>query len=917
MELVCGESVRAWLRRARRSPAEIVEVFIAAARGLAAAHAAGMVHRDFKPHNVLRGADGRIAVTDFGLARRVDEAMPFALQDTAPVRRSRCATGGLGSANDPLTGNQAGNLTGNLTGDDVVLGTPGYMAPEQWACEKITPAADQFAFCVALWEALAGQRPYNGDNLRQLRWRIQCGPTRLDASRIPRGLRGLLRRGLQPNAAERWPSMAAVIDQLERVRRRPRAAFALAKLALAGAVMAGVVTAGYREPPPPTACEAPTREVSAAWSPALAAGFAGATSSAHADVLTSELRDWHAAREAACAAPPAMRRAQLACLDGILDRVSLLRTVFERVPGASAELLQAQMVDPAICRGLDSKEVPRLTLGPASDMLEAHELYVRSETDALPAEDEIASLIDEPGADPCARIVATFAFDNVSHDEARRRARMAEAIDLAERCADDRVRADLMIRDAPYHWDQPLIGRHGELAIARAESAADRVMQPDLAAAIANQRALAAAQAQHWDTAAELSARAFDGFAARGITLGQLATVLERDILALQHGSPDDFPKVIDDVAHWQPLALTSRHAELARELGIVAGLAEFRLGHTAAAHDALVALWRGQPRIDAGHGRRITGVVVDAHGRPVAGAEVAVAAPLVADSVRVGLPDIALHDHLRDTTLRLATTDARGQFAIDDAAVTSTIVAQRGDRRSRPIAIADHLRIVVEPTRTLRGKVEIGDTPYTLVTIWCTEVDDPTGRYFLVAPVAEDGSFTIAGASTGALRIGAVLRDPGDLNGRVRYQAQPASPAPVTGLALHLPAGGRALDVMVRSTAGTPLRSAIVCVFSGDQEIHSAGDLFRRKPAGMQYDRARPIGEPVRGHDVSAHFAHVDTGELTVCAVNYDGDLRDRRFLDHVEDRVHQLPIGCRHVAATARLVELEVSPVPRLASE
>ncbi|HET9627052.1 MAG TPA: serine/threonine-protein kinase, partial [Kofleriaceae bacterium] len=177
MELVRGESLRAWLRAAPRAPAAIVEAFVAAARGLAAAHAAGIVHRDFKPHNVLRDASGRIAVTDFGLARRADDAVPLALAQTERGARRRPAT--LESISH-----------------DAVIGTPGYMAPEQWTCETITPAADQFAFCVALWEALAGHRPYAGDSADELRERMARGPATLDASRIPRALRAVLRRGL-------------------------------------------------------------------------------------------------------------------------------------------------------------------------------------------------------------------------------------------------------------------------------------------------------------------------------------------------------------------------------------------------------------------------------------------------------------------------------------------------------------------------------------------------------------------------------------------------------------------------------------------------------------------------------------------------------------------------------------------------
>lgn len=203
MELVDGENLATWLREGRRSRAEILDVFLGAARGLAAAHAAGLVHRDFKPHNLLRSRSGRVQVTDFGLARNSGrDAVNLDVRADAPVQVTLTATGS-------------------------VLGTPAYMAPEQWRGDSVGPAADQFAFCVALWEALAGERPYRGESTDELRAQAERGPATLETAKIPRRLRVLLRRGLDPDPAKRWPSMEVVIAALEPRRRAPWIAIVL------------------------------------------------------------------------------------------------------------------------------------------------------------------------------------------------------------------------------------------------------------------------------------------------------------------------------------------------------------------------------------------------------------------------------------------------------------------------------------------------------------------------------------------------------------------------------------------------------------------------------------------------------------------------------------------------------------------
>jgi serine/threonine protein kinase len=211
MELVPGVSLRSWQHQPH-SVAEIVEAYISAGRGLAAAHAAGIVHRDFKPDNCLVGSDGRIRVTDFGLAaaRPGDAAVPVDL---------------------------------DLTASGSVLGTPAYMAPEQFTGGNIDPRTDQFNFCVALHEALYGIRPFAGKTFDELGQRVRAGEVRAApaGSRVSGALRAIVLRGLRPRPGDRFATMDHLLVELGRDRARPWRQTALAAAALAAALGLGLV----------------------------------------------------------------------------------------------------------------------------------------------------------------------------------------------------------------------------------------------------------------------------------------------------------------------------------------------------------------------------------------------------------------------------------------------------------------------------------------------------------------------------------------------------------------------------------------------------------------------------------------------------------------------------------------------------
>jgi len=212
MELMPGGTLRDWLARPRRWQ-DVVARFVAVGRGLAVAHAAGIVHRDFKPENVLVGAHDEVRIADFGLARS--------------------------SSTTPVAPDAALDASG-------IAGTPAYMPPEQLRGELAGERGDQFSFAVALYEALEGERPYLPT--------AATGELRAFA-RTPPWLRPILTRALARDAADRWPSLVAMLEATERHgRRRRRIVVAMAIAIALIAVIATTVTVANRAAPslPPT-----------------------------------------------------------------------------------------------------------------------------------------------------------------------------------------------------------------------------------------------------------------------------------------------------------------------------------------------------------------------------------------------------------------------------------------------------------------------------------------------------------------------------------------------------------------------------------------------------------------------------------------------------------------------------------------
>ncbi|MCY1057476.1 serine/threonine-protein kinase [Nannocystis sp. SCPEA4] len=231
MEFLTGPTLRAWLAAQSRSWREVLAVFRQAGEGLAAAHRQGVVHRDFKPANVIVGDDGRVRVVDFGLAH----------------------FGGEGEATPALP--PAGEVTDVLlTQTGAVLGTPAYMAAEQFAGARGDAKTDQFSFCAALYEALYGQRPFTGEDVQALASAVTAGQVRAPKTgpEVPAWLHRAVARGLQPDPAARWPAMDALLQALQPATG-PRARRMAVALGSALALVAGGLGyVAFRTPLPAT-----------------------------------------------------------------------------------------------------------------------------------------------------------------------------------------------------------------------------------------------------------------------------------------------------------------------------------------------------------------------------------------------------------------------------------------------------------------------------------------------------------------------------------------------------------------------------------------------------------------------------------------------------------------------------------------
>jgi eukaryotic-like serine/threonine-protein kinase len=363
MQYVDGVGADVWCEQTRRTIDEVVALYVQAARGLGAAHAAGLVHRDVKPSNILVDAAGVARVTDFGLARLAQLAgASVEVNDDALTPLERSITQGA------------------------VIGTPAFMAPEQFLAGRITPATDQFGLCAALWHGLTGERPFAGQTFAALREAVVTGAVRSPARPIPRRLLRTLHRGLAVRAADRYPDMAALIVALA----RPRWTGWIVGGVIAAAIATTATTTAIvvADEPAAAPCAGVAGDVDDRWTPRRRDEVVGALAAidhpranqvAHrvATLLDDRAARWRAARLEVCEAARVhaviaadVEAGRVACLDRSLEQLDAAAARLAQT-GDAAGLSHANAVartgiDPAECvtaSPADSPIAPRELIG--------------------------------------------------------------------------------------------------------------------------------------------------------------------------------------------------------------------------------------------------------------------------------------------------------------------------------------------------------------------------------------------------------------------------------------------------------------------------------------------------------------------------------------------------------------------------
>nr|MDQ3339066.1 carboxypeptidase-like regulatory domain-containing protein [Myxococcota bacterium] len=444
-----------------------------------------------------------------------------------------------------------------------------------------------------------------------------------------------------------------------------------------------------------------------------------------------------------------------------------------------------------------------------------------------------------------------------------------------------------------------------------AELAAQRVMQADVLGAMEMMRAEIARRADQIDDAIARAEKAIGHYQKRGRIMAELQASLKLAGMKQTRANPQD---LADLTATYEALKKRAVERlgtddETARDIEREAADWQFDSGDLDGAMARFEATYKPEPNDPA---RKIRGRVIDESGKPVGGAR-------VASGRRFGgtVRSAASPWH---TSVRFATTAADGTFEIADSTDVGVVIAEHGELRSHPAAIADEVTLQLAPTSTVAGRVDLHGEPYQTVTIVAIDPSQTDLRYGWPAPVGPDGSFQLGGLPRKKLRIfAAVDRNTTRQAGAVDVNIKTPK---IEGVKLEVQKSKRVVHVVVRSTIGMPVGNAAVIVAPGKMPSMTAKQM-RQTMGGINERAARQIeGERApaavvklaRAGDLFATMNEVPEGTASACAIALPHDLADPKLGDKINTNLEKLKIECTPIPEGVDAVVIEVPPFPRL---
>ena len=480
----------------------------------------------------------------------------------------------------------------------------------------------------------------------------------------------------------------------------------------------------------------------------------------------------------------------------------------------------------------------------------------------------------------------------------------------------------MLLAEIGFQMELPIIGPKGMAAIKRADAASQRVPDPSFRARVDFWRSVVASQSDHWKEALDLADLAITAFENANQPRAAIRAVLQMIEFRFTHSSVDDYRAVTSTIAKWLPIAksIHGRAADLEHvaQLELDAAFVRYWTGDVAGGHADLVRLWQAgrhlKSKVVDEKVTMIEGDVVDQRGRPVAGATVAAASMLIMDSIGY-LPNVRYNTG--DAGLAIATSDANGHFVLPDCAERGAIVAQLGDRRSVGVNIANHLTLVLAPTRLISGKVALGGLDHTQVAVMIRRPGSSLDQLVQMVPVAADGSFTADGTSQGPVLAGVAMT--ASLAGHIASTSVPGSSEPVTNLVLDPGVTTRSLDVIARSTLSVPLENVQFLLLAGRLQFTSVAELDAETRPGVSSVFGHHVAGEALPHSLTAkfksgdligQFKDVPAGDITVCAIAFNGDLQDRAVIAMLRAHIKEFELRCETVDGAATTAVITTPP-------